>query len=76
MKIDSNDEFDRGFHGIPDQPKLSSMGYVELCARLQSVGKASPAFLVYEQEKALRDAESSKKDFKHKDPKPAPRSLV
>lgn len=47
---EDQENFVRGFHGIPDKEKLSAMSFSELAAELSSCEKDSPKFHIVERE--------------------------
>ena len=51
-----NDDFDRGYHGIPDNEDIAAMSFVELASQLSSCAKDSAKFHVIEREMKRRIA--------------------
>lgn len=54
--MSEQDDFSRGFHGIPDDGKLRAMSYLQLAEALQGSAAGEPKYLVIEKEMKLRIA--------------------
>jgi len=50
QQLSAEEDFARGFHGIPDDEKLKRMSFAELSAELAGTEKGSPTYKVIERE--------------------------